>query len=66
LRPLHQIFATKKPLGVTLEQHAEWAVVKLATDKHSGIEIGSVLTAVNGESVILQQVRQRRDCRPLL
>ena len=26
-------FATKKPLGVTLEQHSEWAVVKMVSDR---------------------------------
>jgi hypothetical protein len=51
------VFATKTALGMTLEQHAEWGFVKLATGigAQSGIEIGSVLTAVNGESVILKQ-----------
>jgi hypothetical protein len=47
------VFNMKRPIGVTLEQHGEWAVVKLVTNAQEQVEIGSVLTKVNGQNVML-------------
>jgi hypothetical protein len=47
------VFNMKRPIGVTLEQHGEWAVVKLVTNVQEQVEIGSVLTKVNGQNVML-------------
>ncbi len=47
-----KLFEVKQSLGVTLAQHGEWAVVKVSNEAESGISIGSVLSGVNGRSVI--------------
>jgi hypothetical protein len=46
-------FHEKKTLGVVFEKAGEWAVVKHSNCRATGIAIGSVLTAINGESCVL-------------
>jgi PH domain len=45
-------------LGVVLERAGDWAVVKLADFKDTGVRIGSVLTSVNGELVMFDSYQQ--------
>ena len=40
--------AEKKPLGITLAQHGEWAIVRLSHEATLGIGVGSALASVNG------------------
>ena len=47
------IFETKKPLGLVLERSGDWALVKLANQDTTHVSIGSALTTVNGDEVIL-------------
>eukprot|EP00518_Triparma_eleuthera_P016001 CAMPEP_0197545766 /NCGR_PEP_ID=MMETSP1320-20131121/673_1 /TAXON_ID=91990 /ORGANISM="Bolidomonas sp., Strain RCC2347" /LENGTH=985 /DNA_ID=CAMNT_0043105301 /DNA_START=176 /DNA_END=3133 /DNA_ORIENTATION=- len=47
------IFETKKPLGLVLERSGDWALVKLANQETTHVSIGSALTKVNGEDVVL-------------
>lgn len=47
------IFETKKPLGLVLERSENWALVKLANQDTTHVSIGSALTTVNGDEVIL-------------
>ena len=46
-------FRENRPLGIVLERSGEWAVVKKATIDGSGVRVGSVLTSINGDSVIV-------------
>ena len=54
-------FRESKPLGVVLERSGEWAVVKVATAKETGVMIGSILTQVNGDSVVLESYQSTID-----
>lgn len=48
-------FNVKAPLGVVFEKTGEWAIVRsTSTDISAQIPVGSVLTSINGESVILK------------
>jgi hypothetical protein len=47
------VFETKKPLGLVLERSGDWALVKLANQDTTHVSIGSALTSVNGNDVIL-------------
>jgi PH domain len=46
-------FTEKKPLGVVFERAGEWAIVKSSTVPENGIVVGSVLSSVNMNSVVL-------------
>jgi hypothetical protein len=55
-------FNEKKPLGVVFERTAEWAVIKTSANQaNSGIRVGSVLSSVNGQSVILDSYQNTID-----
>uniref|UniRef100_A0A7S2R516 PH domain-containing protein n=1 Tax=Rhizochromulina marina TaxID=1034831 RepID=A0A7S2R516_9STRA len=45
-------FPPRKKIGVTFRRHNEWGIVKVVPP-HSKIIIGSILSAVNGRSVVL-------------
>lgn len=47
------VFPEQKPLGVVLERAGEWGIVLKANNADTQISVGSVLTAVNGQSVVL-------------
>jgi hypothetical protein len=64
-------FSEKKPLGVIFERTAEWAVIKTSNNQaQSGIKVGSVLSAINGNSVILESyqstIERLKDWKPPL
>lgn len=48
-------FEELKPLGIALEKCGEWASVKSSNYKENGIHKGSILTGINGDSVILEK-----------
>jgi PH domain len=49
-------FHEKRSLGVVFERTGEWAVIKSSNEAHvSGIQVGSVLTKINGRSIILEK-----------
>lgn len=54
-------FHEDKPLGVVLERSGEWAIVKLSNVRDTGVSIGSALSSINGEPVILKSYQQTID-----
>lgn len=64
-------FTEKASLGIVFERCGEWAIIKTSTRQSAtGIEVGSVLSAVNGESVVLENyhntISKLKDWQPVL
>ncbi len=51
-------FHEDKPLGVVLERSGEWAIVKLANERETGVAVGSALMAVNNEEVMFSKYQE--------
>lgn len=51
-------FHEDKPLGVVLERSGEWAIVKLANERDTGVIVGSALMAVNSEDVMFAKYQE--------
>ena len=51
-------FHEDKPLGVVLERSGEWAIVKLANERDTGVVVGSALMAVNNEDVMFAKYQE--------
>jgi hypothetical protein len=54
-------FPAKKKIGITFRRHNEWAVVKVVP-AGSDIVMGSLLAAVNGQSVLLKKFDDSIQC----
>lgn len=54
----HVSFEERKPLGILLERAGEWAIVKEANFEETGVRVGSVLTAINGEIVMFNRYQE--------
>ena len=52
-------YESRRSLGISLERSNEWGVVKVAPPE---VEVGSVLTRVNGESVLLRSYAEAMQC----
>lgn len=64
-------FHEKRPMGVVFERAGEWAIIKTSSNAAtSGIRVGSVLSAINGTSVILESyqttIEQLKNWQPPL
>lgn len=64
-------FKVKAPLGVVFERSGEWAIIKASNRQAStGIQVGSVLWAINGKSVVLDSyhdtIEKLKDWQPEL
>lgn len=56
---LYQVsFHEDKPLGVVLERSGEWAIVKLANERDTGVIVGSALMAVNKDDVMFAKYQE--------
>jgi hypothetical protein len=51
-------FHEDKPLGVVLERSGEWAIVKLANERETGVKVGSALMSVNSDDVMFARYQE--------
>lgn len=51
-------FTENKAIGIVLERAGDWAITKIADFKETGVQTGSALTFVNGETVIFDDYKQ--------
>ena len=55
-------FTEKKPLGVVFERSGDWAIIKSSVNQQeSGILVGSVLSAIDHHSVVLDSYQDTID-----
>lgn len=54
----HVSFHEDKPLGVVLERSGEWAIVKLANERDTGVVVGSALMGVNNDNVMFAKYQE--------
>lgn len=52
-------YESRRSLGISLERSNEWGIVKVAPPE---VEVGSVLTRVNGDSVLLKTYAEAMQC----